>query len=151
MPNKKSDKLIFKIVTPERITYSDEVDQVTIPTQAGEITVLKDHSPLISLLTPGELKVTKGEQTINMSVSTGFVEIKRIVGERSELYILADTAERAEDLDLEKIKQAKTRVEKMLEEQQNEADVDFARLQAALQKENARLKVANKYRKIRKI
>jgi F-type H+-transporting ATPase subunit epsilon len=147
----KTSKLTFKIVTPERVTYSDEVEQVTIPTEAGEITILPNHSPLVSILIPGELRIKKDGQLIHISVSTGFVEVKRFVGQRSELYILADTAERAEEIDIERAKQAKARVEKMLAEQQNMADVDFARLQAVLQRENARLKVVNKYRKIKKL
>ena len=147
----KSNKLTFKIVTPERITYSDDVDRVSVPTEAGEITILPNHSPLVSILTPGELKIKKGDEIVHISVSTGFVEIKRIVGEKSELYILADSAEKAEDIDIDRAKKAKERVEQMLKEQQNIADIDFAKLETILRRETARLKVANKYRKIKKL
>ena len=145
-----SHKLLFKIVTPEKIIYSDSVDRVSLPTEMGEITILPNHSPLISILTPGELRIKKDEQIIHLSVSTGFVEIKHTTGKGSELYILADSAERAEEIDIERAQKAKERVEKMLEEQQNASDVDFARLQAMIQKETSRLKVANKYRKLKK-
>lgn len=135
-------KIKFKIVTPEKIIYSDEIDKVTIPTKAGEITVLAKHSPLISILTPGEMRLVKGEDIIPISVSTGFIEIRQ----NSEVYILADTAERAEEIDIARTEQARKRVEEMLKDKDKLSDINFASLQAALNREMARIKVANKYR-----
>lgn len=135
----------FKIVTPEKIVYSDDIDKVTIPTKDGEITVLANHSPLISILKTGEMKVVKDDNIISLSVSTGFVEIRP----NSEVYILADTAERAEDIDIERAKIAKERVEKMLKDKSNINDINFAALQASLNRELTRIKIANKYKKIR--
>jgi len=135
----------FKIVTPEKIVYSDDIDKVTIPTKDGEITVLANHSPLISILKTGEMKIVKDDNIISLSVSTGFVEIRP----NSEVYILADTAERAEDIDIERAKIAKERVEKMLKDKSNINDINFAALQASLNRELTRIKIANKYRKIR--
>lgn len=138
----------FKIITPEKVTYeADDVRRVTIPTADGEITVLPNHMPLVSLLVPGELRIQKKEQTILMAVSTGFVEIRQ----HSEIYILADTAERAEEIDQQRAEAARQRVQTMLAEKQNQADIDYARLQATLNRELARLKVAEKYHRRRSI
>ncbi len=138
-------KINFKIITMERIVYEDEVEQVTIPTAAGEITVLPRHAPLVSLLKPGELRIRKDGYDVLLSVSTGFVEVRP----KSEVIILADTAERAEEIDLERAEQARKRAEEMLKEKERLDDVKFARLQAQLEKELARLKVGRRYRKLR--
>ncbi len=138
-------KINFKIITMERIVYEDEIEQVTIPTTAGEITVLPRHAPLVSLLRPGELRIRKDGYDVLLSVSTGFVEVRP----KSEVIILADTAERAEEIDLERAEQARKRAEEMLKEKERLDDVQFARLQAQLEKELARLKVGHRYRKLR--
>ncbi len=139
-------KLNFKIVTLERVTYSDQIDQLTIPTEAGEITVMARHAPLVSIIKPGEIRIKKDGQTILMAVSTGFLEIRK----NSEVYILADSADRAEEINVETSKEARARAEEMLKEKQNRTDVDFAKLQAIINRETAKLKVADKYRRFKK-
>jgi len=139
-------KLNFKIVTLERVTYSDQIDQLTIPTEAGEITVMARHAPLVSIIKPGEIRIKKDGQTILMAVSTGFLEIRK----NSEVYILADSAERAEEVDIEASKAARARAEELLKEKQNRNDVDFAKLQAIINRETAKLKVADKYRRLKR-
>jgi len=138
-------KIKFKIATLERVTYSDEIDQLTVSTESGEITVLPRHSPLVSILKPGELRIKKDGQNIIMAVSTGFLEIRK----NSEVYVLADSAERAEEIDVETAKAARERAEELLRQKQNVKDVDFAKLQAIINREVARIKVANKYRNIK--
>jgi F-type H+-transporting ATPase subunit epsilon len=133
----------FKIITPEKIVYSDIIDKVTIPTESGEITVLANHQPIVSILVPGEMRIQKDGKTIPLSVSTGFIEIRP----KSEVYILADTAERVEDIDIKRVAKAKKRVEELMNEKQGKNNIDTARLQAILDKEAVRLKIANKYRK----
>ena len=139
-------KLNFKIVTLERVTYSDQIDQLTIPTEAGEITVMARHAPLVSIIKPGEIRIKKDGQTILMAVSTGFLEIRK----NSEVYILADSADRAEEINVETSKEARARAEEMLKEKQNRTDVDFAKLQAIINRETAKLKVADKYRRLKR-
>ena len=139
-------KIKFKIVTLERVTYEDEIDQITVPTEAGEITILPRHSPLVSLIKPGELRVKKDGYLISLAVSTGFLEIRK----NNEVYILADSTERAEDIDIEASRLAKERAEQLLKQKQDKTEVDFARLQAIINRETARLKIANKYRKVKK-
>src|SRR5665648_417690 len=101
-----NSKIKFKIVTPEKTVYEDSVDQVTLPTQEGEITVLPNHIPLISVLRAGELVAKKGGEEIAMAVSGGMVEVRK-----NEITILADTAERAEEIDLARAEEAKQKAE----------------------------------------
>ncbi len=67
-------KINFKIATPEKVVYKDEVDAISVPTKMGEITVLPNHIPLISVLVAGEIVVRKGEEEVAMSVSGGFLK-----------------------------------------------------------------------------
>ena len=133
----------FKIVTPEGIIYEDKVEKVTVPTTSGEITILPHHIPLVSVLKAGELIAYKAGVPIAMSVAGGIVEMRP----GDKLYIMADTAERAERIDIERAEAARARAEELLAQTAHVADVDFARLQAAIEREMARIKVAKKYRK----
>lgn len=132
----------FKIVTPDGVIVDDAVDQVTMPTTMGQITVLSNHIPLISVLTAGELVIKKGEETTNLAVSNGVIEVRP----NSELYIIVDTAERAEQIDIERAETARKRAEELMK-QENVADIDYARIQAKLEKELARVRIGKKYRK----
>ena len=130
----------FKIVTPERIVYEDEIDALTLPTAMGEITILPHHIPLVSTVAPGELVVRKGNEAHPMAISGGFVEVR----EGDQVTVLADTAERVQEIDMARAEEAKERARKMLAERQAD-DVDYAALAAKIEKELARLKVARKY------
>lgn len=139
-----ANKLHFRIITLESVVYESEINQVTIPTEDGEITVLARHTPLVSLLKSGQLKLIKDGTEQLMSVSGGFVEVRP----DSKVVILADTAERAEDIDLERAEAARKRAEEMLKEKTSLDTIEFARLQAILEKELARVKVGKKYRQL---
>lgn len=134
--------LKLKIATPEKIVYQNTVEQVSIPTMDGEITVLPNHIPLVSVLRAGELRIKDavGEQII--AVSGGFLEIRG----NNELVILADNAERADLIDLDRAEQARQRAEAEMEKAKSGEDVDFARLQAMIDRETNRLRVGKKYR-----
>ncbi len=133
-----AEKLKFEIITPERVVLKDEVDQITIPTAEGEITVLPNHIPLIAVLRPGEIVAKKGNEEIAMSCSGGFIEV---TGDK--VLILADTAEKAEELVEVEIEKARERAQKVLEEKHVDAE-KYADAAAALERELARLKVARK-------
>lgn len=135
-------KITFEITTPERIVYRDEVDQITLPTKEGEITVLPNHIPLISLLQPGALTVKKDGEEVYMAISGGFIEVQP----GNKVIVLADTAERSEELDIKVIEEAKERARQVLAEKRNIDDVTFADAAAGLERELARLKVARKHR-----
>lgn len=138
------NKISFKIITPERVVFEDTIDQVTMMTKAGEITVLPDHIPLVTVLQPGELRCKKGEEEYAMAVSGGFCEVRP----DNSLVVLADTAERAEEIDLTRAEQAKANAEKLMKEARSQEGVDYTALQVLLEKSLTRLKVGNKYRKL---
>lgn len=133
-----ASKLKFEIITPERVVYKDEVDQVTIPTAEGEITVLPNHIPLIAVLCPGELVAKKDGKEIAMACSSGFIEVTP-----DKVLVLADTAEKAEELVEEEIEKARERAQKILEEKHVDTE-KYTEAAAALERELARLKVARK-------
>lgn len=137
-------KLTFEITTQERTVFKDEVDQVSLPTEQGEITILPHHIPLVSNLVAGELKIKKGDETIYMAVSGGFIEVQS-----HKVTILADMAERAEEIDLKKAQEAKIRAQKLLEEKRGAERVDFTAIAAKLEKELVRIKVAERRRATR--
>ncbi|SRR3989339_200989 len=136
--------LKFRIVTPERVVFEEEVGQVTMMTRNGEITVLPHHLPLVTILEPGELRYKKNNEEHFLAVSGGFVEVKS----DNTLSILADTAERADEIDLARAEAAKAKAERLMQEARSKADVDFVAVQANLERALNRLKVGNKYRKL---
>lgn len=131
-------KIIFQLVTPEKVVFEDEVNQVSLPTVQGEITVLANHLPLISVLTAGELKIKKDNKEYSVAVSGGFIEVTG-----KKIRVLADTAERAEEIDLARAEQAKKRAEELLKTKRSETK-EFVKISAQLEKELTRLKVARK-------
>jgi F-type H+-transporting ATPase subunit epsilon len=130
----------FKIVTPEKTVYEDSIDQLTLPTAEGEITVLPGHIPLISVLAPGELVAKKESEEIAMAVSGGMVEVRK-----NEITILADTAERAEEIDLARAEEARERAEKLKVEKIRVDETEYATAAAIFEKNLARIKVARKH------
>jgi F-type H+-transporting ATPase subunit epsilon len=134
-------KIKFKIATPERVVYEDEIDQITLPTKMGEITVLPNHLPLVSSLNPGEVLIKKDGREVPLVISGGFVELHE-----NKLVILADTAERVEEIDEERAEAARARVKELLENKQAVDNVDFTALAGKMEKELARLKVVRKYK-----
>jgi len=133
--------LSVKIVTPQSVVVSEEYISATIPTATGELTILPNHLPLVGKIKAGEiiLKKEQGESS-HLSVSSGILEVRP----NSYLVILADDAIRGEHIDVAK---AEKRVEQMLKEKKHETDVDYAKLQALIDKEMARIKVGKRYRK----
>jgi len=130
----------FKIVTPERTVFEDEIDQVTLPTQEGEITVLPEHIPLIAVLVPGELVIKQNGKEVAMAVSGGMVEVRK-----NELTILADTAERAEEIDLARAEEARQKAEKLKDEKIRMDETEYAAVAALMERNLARIKVARKH------
>lgn len=135
--------LKLKIVTPEKVLFESKVSQVSVSTVLGEITILPNHIPLVSQLTPGEIVVkNNGNEEDLMAVSGGFVEILP-----EQVVILADTAERAEEIDEERAEAARRKAEEVLKTKQPSDSEEFARFTAQLEKELARVRVARKYKR----
>lgn len=132
----------FEIATPERIVYKETVDSLTLPTKDGEITVLPNHIPLVAVLVPGAITVRKGNAEQFMAVSGGFIEVQP----NNRVVVLADTAERAEELTEDAILKARADAERVLHEKRNLDDESFAAAAAGLERELARLKVARRRR-----
>lgn len=135
----------FEIVTPEKVVLKQEILQITVPTASGEITVLPDHIPLVSILKSGVLEIKRADDiTEIIAVSAGFLEVMK-----DKVVILADTAERAEELDEARIKEAREKAEKLKEEAKNVDDVQFTNIAAKIEKELARERALNKWRKLK--
>ena len=137
----------FEIVTPERVVLKEEITQITLPTKMGEITVLPNHIPLVASLLPGVVHVKKkdGEDEI-MSISGGFLEVLK-----DKVVILADTAERAEELDLAQVEEAHRRAEELKEKARRGEEVNFAEVNAAIERELARTRAVKRWRKIKNL
>ena len=134
----------FQIITPERVTFSDEVDQVSLMTTTGEITVLQHHIPLVTVLQPGELRYKKNGEEKSIAVSGGFAEVKA----DNTLVILADTAEHATEIDVARAEAARDLALTTMQTAVREDHTEYARIQASLEKALNRLKVGNKYRRL---
>jgi len=137
-------KLKLEITTPERTVFAEEVDEVILPTPLGEIGVLPHHIPLVSLLCPGELRIKKDEEMTCLAVSGGFIEVRP-----DKVVVLADTAEREEEIDEKRAAEAKERAEKLMKEKRLDA-TEFANVSAKIEKELARLKVVKRKRRERR-
>lgn len=136
------NKIHFQITTPERVVLQDDIDSVTLMTQAGEITVLPNHAPLISSLKAGELKLKNDGQESFMAVTGGFLQVQA----KSRVVVLADSAERAEEISEEKAEEARLRAQAILEEKKLDK-AELASAAAVLEKSLTQLKVARRRRR----
>jgi len=141
---------LLKMITPEKIIYQQWASKLVVSTLEGEITVLAHQTPLMSAIVPGEVKIVETEKGVRkekertMAVSEGVIEIRR-----NMVNLLVQQAEHVEELDRQKIEEAKKMAEKLVENaRKTGADKrEFATLETSLQREIARLKVYEKYRK----
>ena len=125
------------IVTPERSVVHETVDELEIPGRDGYFGVLPGHAPLFSELKIGEVGYRKGNQWTYLAVAWGFVEVLP-----DQVRVLAESAERAQEIDLERAKRAKERAEQRLVRTGDDIDYDRARI--ALERAVIRLQVATK-------
>jgi F-type H+-transporting ATPase subunit epsilon len=139
-------QLKLRIVTPERLIIEEMVDQVSLPTTLGEITVLPEHIPLITELASGDVvAVTKGEH-VPFAVVGGFLEVKNNEEGITEVAVLADFAQHVAELTEEKIAQAKEKSEEMKKQMENKEIVDFEHFEAELERSLTRVRIADKWR-----
>jgi F-type H+-transporting ATPase subunit epsilon len=130
--------LQLEIVTPEKLAYQDEVDAVVLPGSEGELGVLPHHAPLISTLGAGELRLRKGGQEESFAIVGGFLQVLP-----DKVVVMAETADMASEIDLEKAQEARRQAEQALESGYVEgADLSAAR--AALQAALIRIRVAER-------
>lgn len=134
-------KLKVEIITAERVVLrDDEVDMVVAPGIEGQLGILPHHVPLLTTLQPGELRLKKDNEEISLAVTGGFLEVQP-----DRVVILADAAERAEEIDIARAETAKRRAEERLAHRT--AEVDLARADASLARSLIRLKIAEKRRR----
>jgi F-type H+-transporting ATPase subunit epsilon len=127
----------LEIVTPDKLLVREEVDEVEIPGSEGYFGVLPGHTPLLSSLAAGEMWYRKGQERIYLAVAFGFAEVLP-----DRVTILAQVAERPEDIDVSRAEAAKGRAQSRLSQPKTEMDYDRAR--AALVKSLARLQVSSR-------
>ena len=132
--------MLFEIVTAERVVSSEEVDVVVAPGMAGEMAVLPNHAPLLTTLRPGEIRVVKDGEDSYIAVSGGFMEV---LG--NKVTILADTAERAEEIDLQRTEEALQRAQEELASAAS--DMDLERALTSIRRSQARMKVGRRRRR----
>ncbi len=130
----------LEIITAERVVYSDDVDLLVAPGQEGELGILPHHAPLMTVLTPGEITVRKeGEEDSYLAVSGGFLEVMG-----NQVTILADAAERSDEIDEARVQEAMRRAEERI--RMRASDMDLERAVASLRRSQARLRVAQRRR-----
>jgi len=133
-------KLHYQIVTPDRVVQEGDADLITVMTATGEISVLPNHIPLLTLMRAGEMRIVNNDVETLLATSTGLFEVR----DGSSIVVLADTAERSEELELEAIEVAKKNAEDALKNLRNGNDVSFTDAAAHLERELARYRVAMK-------
>lgn len=139
------DTMHLVVTTPNGVVYENDAREVTLETESGQITVLHHHTPLVSVLKPGEMIVRKGkDEEHHFALSGGILEVR----EGGAVVILADAGERAEDIDLEKAEKARARVEEALKEKETLDEVAIARFEAELANELLRLRVGGRNKNI---
>ncbi len=132
-----ADSFQFEIVTPEKLVVRDVAEEMQIPAKNGYIGVLPGHAPLITELAVGEISYRTAGFTHHIAVAWGFAEVLP-----DKVTILAETAERAEEIDVKRAQEAKDRAEQRLKS--GDTETDFARAGNALQRAETRLQVASK-------
>jgi len=133
-----AEKLTLEMVTPYKMVLSEEVDEVTAPGTIGEFGVLPGHTPMLTTLKIGELSYRKGGENFHVAVNWGYVEV-----EEDKVTVLVETAEPADQIDLERAKAALGRAEEALKQLSPE-DKDFLQQQAALERAMIRIQVAGR-------
>ena len=133
-----AEKLTLEMVTPYKRVLSVEVDEVTAPGAIGEFGVLPDHTSLLTTLKVGELSYKQGSETFHVAVNWGYVEV-----EDNVMTVLVETAEPADQIDVERAKAALARAEEALKGLSSE-DKEFKIMEAALERAVIRVQVAGK-------
>jgi F-type H+-transporting ATPase subunit epsilon len=139
VPNLRVD-----IVTAERVVFSEEeVELLVVPGIEGELGVLPLHAPLLTTIQPGVLRVVKGGEETTMAITGGFIEVRE-----NRVTILADAAERGEEIDIARVEEARRRAEERLASR--EATVDTVQAEMALKQALVRLKAVERMRRRRR-
>ena len=131
--------MLFEMVTAEKLLFSDQVESIVAPGEAGELGILPHHAPLLSILKSGELRVTQDGQEQSIAITGGFLEVLD-----NKVTVLADAAEHADEIELERAEVAVRRAEERIASR--DADLDLERAIGSLRRAQVRVTVARRRR-----
>ena len=134
-----SEELLLEIVTPEKLAFSGSIDEVTCPGSEGEFGVLRGHASLLSAIKFGELSYVKDGKRTSYAVTTGYAEVTG-----SKVTVLVETAERADQIDVERAKRARETAEQKMAKFAKE-DPEFEKAKIAFERAETRLKIAGQH------
>lgn len=135
MSDLPSNKITLEIVTPERQLAEEHVEEVQLPARRGYLGILPGHAPLLTELGIGDLKYRLGNDVYHLAIVNGFAEVLP-----DRVIVLAEIGERAEEIDVERARDARKRAEERLA--RHESGIDWARALAALERARVRTEVA---------
>lgn len=135
--------LHLQIITPEKVVFDDDVDQVSLPTTEGQITVLPHHTNLITSIEPGELIYLKHQKETLLAAGFGFAQVGT-----QNVKVLVDLAAPAEEIEEKQIEEAKKIAEEKMKEKHTMSEEEYATVAANLQKALAQLRVKRRHRRI---
>ncbi len=131
----------LEIVTPDRKFFEDEVEMIIVRGTEGDLGIYKNHSPLVTSLAIGRIKIKQNGKFVEAAIAGGYIEV-----DREKSTIVTDSAEWPEEIDVERAKEAKKRAEERLKHK-SKSEVDLIRAEVALRKAVNRLDVVDRYRK----
>jgi len=130
--------ILLRIVTPDRQVVREDVEEIQAPGREGYLGILPGHAPLLSELKPGEMSYRQGREVRRLALGGGYLEVLP-----EQVTVLAETAERPEDIDTARARAAKERAERRLKSP--DPDVDLNRASVALERALIRLQVASRH------
>jgi len=134
-----AEELLLEIVTPEKLAFSGTIDEVTCPGSEGEFGVLRGHASLLSAIKFGELSYLRDGKRTSYAVNTGYAEVTG-----TKVTVLVDTAERADQIDVDRARRAKETAEQKMAKFAKE-DPEFERAKIALERAELRIKIAGQH------
>lgn len=137
--------LKLKVITPDKVILDEEVDNISVPTTTGMITVLNRHVPLVSTIKVGEMVVRKGGDEVGYAVYKGLVDVRPHINNSTEVVVLLERGESIEELDHARAEEALKRAHELDLEEGND-DV-FPMFEGLIAKELNRVRIARKYKK----
>lgn len=132
----------LEILSPEGEIFKDDVNEVTLPTSQGEISILPNHAPLFTKLTEGEAVIKSKDKNVFIALTGGFLEVSK-----NKVTILADYAVRSEKIEREAVEHAKKKAEELLAQKEKMSKVDFATAEKDLKKAILELHISEKVKK----
>jgi len=135
--------LHLQIITPEKIVFDDEIDQITLPTSTGQITVLPHHTDLVTQVEPGEIIFKKHQKETFLASGFGFVQVAK-----DNIKVLVDLAAPEEEIEEKKIEEAKKQAEEALKQKHLLSEEEYATAAANLQKALVQLKIKRRHRRV---